>query len=291
MDFRLKVFISVADNNSFSKAAKELSLSQPAVTKHIQMLESIYGVQLFDRGVGFVKLTTRGEFFAKRARYILNGYDMLEFEMNAVSGYHTRSIRIGASTTIAEYILPKMIASYIDNNIGVKFVLSFGTSEELAHNLMDGELDMVFTEHVEMEKELVSTHFIKEEVIIAAKKGTSISEKLSLEQFRRMPLVIQEDSSDLSKFITQQLSYQQLSLSDLNILIRSKGCEGAKSFISNSSIALAILPYSAVKSEIESGKLESVQVEGIKWQRNLMLCYINNDFSPVAEELLKYRYI
>lgn len=82
IDFRLKVFQSVAYNLSFTKASKELYISQPAITKHIQELEQEYKIQLFERMGNKISLTHAGKLFLSHAENILNGYRQLDFEMN-----------------------------------------------------------------------------------------------------------------------------------------------------------------------------------------------------------------
>ena len=87
---------------SFTKAARELFISQPAITKHIQELENIYKVQLFNRIGGIISLTPQGEIFLKHANEILAQYKLLANEMELVTEQFSGELKIGASTTIAQ---------------------------------------------------------------------------------------------------------------------------------------------------------------------------------------------
>ena len=104
-DFRLRVFSSVAKNLSFTKASQELFISQPAITKHIQELETMYQTRLFERMGNKILLTDAGRLLLEHCEKILEDYGRLEYEMNLLRNEHTGELRLGASTTIAQYVL------------------------------------------------------------------------------------------------------------------------------------------------------------------------------------------
>ena len=112
IDFRLKVFCSVARNLSFTKASHELFISQPAISKHIQEIEQEYGVRLFDRNNNRITLTHAGEVLLTHAEEILGRYRQLDFDMHMLSHEHVGELRLGASTTIAQYVLPAYLAPF-----------------------------------------------------------------------------------------------------------------------------------------------------------------------------------
>lgn len=108
-DFRLRVFSSVAKNLSFTKASQELFISQPAITKHIQELETMYQTRLFERMGNKILLTDAGRLLLEHCEKILEDYGRLEYEMNLLRNEHTGELRLGASTTIAQYVLPPLL--------------------------------------------------------------------------------------------------------------------------------------------------------------------------------------
>ena len=110
-DFRLRVFSSVAKNLSFTKASQELFISQPAITKHIQELETMYQTRLFERMGNKILLTDAGRLLLEHCEKILEDYGRLEYEMNLLRNEHTGELRLGASTTIAQYVLPPWLVS------------------------------------------------------------------------------------------------------------------------------------------------------------------------------------
>ena len=112
IDTRLKVFCSVARNLSFTKASRELHISQPAISKHIHELENEYNIALFERLGTRIELTHAGELLLSHAEKIIDNYRSLNFEMNLLSEQHVGELRLGASTTIAQYVLPPFLASF-----------------------------------------------------------------------------------------------------------------------------------------------------------------------------------
>lgn len=99
-DFRLKVFQSVAKNLSFTKASQELFISQPAITKHIQELETCYQARLFDRQGNKISLTEAGKLLLEHSERILDAYKRLEYEMHLLHGDYIGELKLGASTTL-----------------------------------------------------------------------------------------------------------------------------------------------------------------------------------------------
>lgn len=147
-DFRLKVFRSVAKNLSFTKASQELFVSQPAITKHIQELEAAYQTRLFDRQGSRISLTESGNLLLEHCERILEDYKRLEYEMHLLHNEYTGGLKLGASTTIAQYVLPPLLASFIGKFPQVSLSLLNGNSREIEAALQEHRIDLGFVEGV-----------------------------------------------------------------------------------------------------------------------------------------------
>src|SRR5690554_1573438 len=112
MDFRLKVFKTVAEQLSFTRASKLLFVSQPAVTKHINELEKHLGKALFNRHGNTISLTKEGAVCLDYTIRILALYDQLGREFLDLNGSLPSRINLAASTTIAQYILPSLLSKF-----------------------------------------------------------------------------------------------------------------------------------------------------------------------------------
>lgn len=130
MDFRLEVFLAVARNLSFTKASRELHISQPAITKHVQELENQYKVLLFNRQGGRIALTPEGRIFMGHAEYIIEQYKILQCEMNLCRSTVSGELKIGADGVVAKELFDKVIHSFTERfpNIRLSFVMA-GTRE------------------------------------------------------------------------------------------------------------------------------------------------------------------
>ena len=112
MDFRDRVFLAVAEHLSFSKAGTALRISQPAVTRHIRELEAQLEVNLFERKGPRIKLTTAGELVYSHLKPIRALYRELLFDLEQAKGDYKGSLRVGASSTIAQYVIPPVLAAF-----------------------------------------------------------------------------------------------------------------------------------------------------------------------------------
>lgn len=111
-NFRVVVFRAVAEQLSFRKAAEELYLTQPAVSLQIKALEEDLGVQLFDRGGAHITLTDAGRVLLDYARQVNSLLLEAEHGIAALSGEHAGQLALGASTTIAQYVLPRLLGEF-----------------------------------------------------------------------------------------------------------------------------------------------------------------------------------
>ena len=128
MDFRLKVFIAVADNLSFTQASKELHISQPAITKHIQELENTYSTQLFSRQNGKISLTRQGELFLQHAQKIVAACASLQEEMLHNPWEHEGNVEILASNAAIHTLMEPYLQEF--RNKYPLIEISFSTKDQ-----------------------------------------------------------------------------------------------------------------------------------------------------------------
>ena len=108
--------------SALQRLRKSCFISQPAITKHIQELETMYQTRLFERMGNKILLTDAGRLLLEHCEKILEDYGRLEYEMNLLRNEHTGELRLGASTTIAQYVLPPLLARFIEKFPQVSFI-------------------------------------------------------------------------------------------------------------------------------------------------------------------------
>ena len=141
MDFRLRVFVEVAYHLSFTKAARNLSISQPAITKHIQELENMFGVPLFERSAGKISLTRYGEMFLKHANEIVAGYRELMEDMELVSHRIEGVLKLGVEKS-AQRCLLLVLADFTDKFPDVAVELFIGNAAQVEDALGEGRIEL-----------------------------------------------------------------------------------------------------------------------------------------------------
>ena len=130
-NFRLVVFRAVAEQRSFRKAAEDLYLTQPAVSLQIKALEEDIGVQLFDRTGTRIALTKAGELLLACSRQANILFIQAEHEIAALSGDHAGQLALGASTTIAQYVLPRLLGEFAREHPRVRPTMISGNTERI----------------------------------------------------------------------------------------------------------------------------------------------------------------
>lgn len=143
MDFRLKVFLAVANHLSFTKASKELGISQPAVTKHIQELESTYNAELFSRQFGHIVLTSKGMAFRKHAQGIVAAYQILKDEMSLMEYSVAGELRIGVENTLVKKMYNEVLTLFEERFGDVQLSVLVASGRKLELSLVSGEVDLI----------------------------------------------------------------------------------------------------------------------------------------------------
>lgn len=267
MDFRLKVFVEVAKHLNFTRAAKELFISQPAITKHIQELESMYKVPLFERSGGKIALTHQGSIFLKHANEILGDYKVLENEMELLSGHFSGELKIGASTTIAQYLIAPLIAGFIKRFPRVKCTLFTGNSEQVENALETHIIDLGLVEGSKRKQNLKYTHFAKDELVLVTGSKTSSADNIPVAQMKALPLVLREGGSGTLEVIEKTLQEYGIKLQDLNILLQIGCTEGIKRFLASMEGSYAVVSVISVIDELKQNILKVVDIEETEFVR------------------------
>ena len=273
-DFRLKAFYSVAKNLSFTKASQELFVSQPAVTRHVHELESMYQVRLFDRKGNTISLTEAGRVLMEHCERILAEYRKLEYDMHQLNNECAGELRLGASTTISRYVLPPVLARFTERYPKINVSLIDMNSRHIENALQENSIDVGMVEGVFRVPNLRYEPFLCDELApVACCSGKwNVPEELSLEEFVRMPLVLRERGSGTLDAIEMALSEKGLKLSSLNVRMYLGSTESIKSFLRYSD-CMGIVSVFAVDRELRSGEFRVVDVDGFRFKRHF--CFVS----------------
>ena len=272
MDYRDEVFIAVAENLNFSKAAEELFISQPAVTKHIKELESKLETALFERKGNKVYLTKSGKLVYRSLKQIKQQYRDLEYELGRLSEAFNGSLRIGASSTISQYLIPSVIASFHRRYPKIKLDLFNGNSFEMEQKLLDNEIDLALVENEKSNSNIKYMDFLDDEIVVVTGTQSVYAKRknIKLSDIQEIPLVLREKGSGSLQVIQKALAKQNIDLEKLNILIHLGSTEAIKNFLCNFD-GIALISEKSIEKEIKLKSLCKLNVSELNIHRKLRM--------------------
>ena len=273
-DFRLKVFQAVAKNLSFTKASQELFVSQPAITKHIQELEAAYQTRLFDRQGSRISLTDSGKLLLEHCERILEDYKRLEYEMHLLHNEYTGGLKLGASTTIAQYVLPPLLASFIGKFPQVNLSLLNGNSREIEAALQEHRIDLGFVEGVFRLPNIKYTTFLEDELVAVVRTGSRLT-------------VLRERGSGTLDVFERALQQHNIKLSSLQVLMYLGSTESIKLFLEHTD-CLGIVSIRSITRELYSGQLRVVEIKGMPMLRDFSFAQPQGQESGLAQVFMQF---
>ncbi|NEN25713.1 LysR family transcriptional regulator [Cryomorpha ignava] len=265
MDHKLKIFKEVAINKSFTKAAENLFLSQPAISKTIKNLEQQYGKALFVRQGNHIDLTDDGKLFLAYTNKLLDIYSELT---DAFAGDQQKlpgQLKIGASTTIGQYVIPALVAGIQKDNPEFRFQLICGNTEDVQNQLLNGLLDFGIVEGDNHNKRLHYERFVKDElVLVTAATRNGIPNTIQLNDLEALTFVEREHGSGTREVIGNALKKRKVK--PLNIIADLGSTESIKSYLRNSN-HYAFLSIHSINQELAGNKLRVVEVTDFQIER------------------------
>ncbi|HEY0271763.1 MAG TPA: LysR substrate-binding domain-containing protein [Chitinophaga sp.] len=288
-DFRLRVFYTVAKRLSFTKAAEELFISQPAVTKHIHELEQQLGVKVFERIGNRIKLTVAGQLMLRHAETIFTTYRNLEYDINQLKNAQGGLLSIGASTTIAQYFIPPLLARFHQRYPEVNISLINGNTEQIEQALLEKNIQLGIIEGKSKNPLLKYVELAKDEIVLVgnARYTYGQQDKLSAADLKQVPLLMREHGSGTLEVIMDALTQLKLKPSDLNIAMYMGSTESIKSYLAHANCA-AFLPLQAIKRELDGGDFKILTVKNFSLVRKFHFIYLQGQQDKLAQHFIRF---
>lgn len=288
-DFRLKVFCSVAKNLSFTKASQELFVSQPAITKHIQELETLYQTRLFERLGNKITLTTAGKLLLEHSERILDDYKKLEYEMHLLHNQYTGELRLGASTTISQYVLPPLLAQFAEKFPQISLSLLNGNSREIETALQEHRIDMGLVEGIVRQPTLRYTAFLHDELVavVHTKSKLVALDEITLEELQSVPLVLRERGSGTLDVFETALQAHNLKLSSLRVNMYLGSTESIKSYLEYTD-CMGIVSVRSISRELYAGRFKVVDIKDLKMSRDFNIVQGQGQEGGLAQLFIRF---
>ncbi|MDR2223670.1 MAG: LysR family transcriptional regulator [Flavobacteriaceae bacterium] len=288
-DFRLKVFYTVAKRGSFTKAAKELLISQPAVTKHIQEIESTYETKLFVRDGMKIHLTEAGELLYSYAEEIFSIYRNLEFDIHALNAKMDGSLRVGASTTISQYVLPPLLAEFKKKVSNLHLDVVSDNTNTIENLLLNKTIDVGLVEGYSKNPQIKYTDFIKDEIVLVCGSSNPLVKRggIKPEELKQLSFLLRETGSGTLDVVEACLRTLGITLSDLTNEMSFSSTESIKMYLMHSN-SVAFLSIHAILKELRYNELTVLDVDGLDISRTFSLIQRQGQESALIELFIRF---
>lgn len=278
------VFLEVAKQKSFTRASETLFISQPAISKSIQALENDYKAKLFERNGYKIKLTPVGELLYEKLLEVKNIQDQTTFEISLLRDTLQAKgiLKLGASTTVALYILPKILSAFNKKYPLVEINLLNRNSEIVLESLIAHDINIGIIEGPPKNKKAEYFPFITDNVVAVCNSKSYLAKKksYSIKDLPAIPIVLREKGSGTLAALLDNLKTNNIRQIDLNVKVRLGGTEALKNFLLEAD-CLGFLPKISVMKELKNNELTEIHIEGITIQRKFY--FIQRKGEPASE--------
>ena len=258
-DRRLQVFHTVARLLSFTKAAETLHMTQPAVTFQVRQLEEYFNTRLFDRTHNRISLTEAGERVYEYADRIFDLYNDMENSVREMTGEIRGALTIGASTTIAEYMLPSLLGDFGTRYPEVTIHLRVSNSEGIVSMVENNTIDLGVVEAPVGNKNLVVEVCRQDQLVAIVPPNHDLAERESvgIDDLLQFPFICREEGSGTREVINEYLN--QNCNSHLNISMELGSPEAVKGAV-EAGMGVSVVSRATIQKELKLDTLRAINL-------------------------------
>ncbi len=278
----MEIFLNVVASGHLTNVAKEMKLSQSAISMSIKELENILGRPVFDRINKKLILNELGRAFHKEIDSLYKKLSDIEYEFK--NSLNKGMIRVGASTTIVDYLMPPIICSYMDNYSDVKISLKEGNSAEIVNLIKEGKIDIGFIEGIVTDHEVISEKVGVDELVVVTADESMCLEPCYIDSLADKRWVLREEGSGTREVF---LDYIKEKMGALDIFLELGHTESIKSILINHSCFTCISKI-AVQGEIDKGTLHQVKLKNFECKRDFLMVYHRDKYHSGLFEKFSY---
>lgn len=278
LSVKLKTLLAVAEQQNFTKAAEQLSLTQPAVSHHISQLEEEFGVTLFIRGKGGLRLTKEGQIVLQYARRMAALYDRLRQDLKNSEKQITK-LRIGITHTAESNLTAEVLAKCSEQNSGFNITILTDTINNLYMMLENYEIDLAIVEG-EAGSHTLNSLVLDTDLLVcvmSANHPLARRSMITLNQLRKERMILRLPSSATRMLFDSTLRSLNDTLDNYNVTIEVDNIATIKDLV-RKNLGVSVLPKSACVKELRKKKLVALPIENLSMVRETRIVY-GNDFA------------
>lgn len=274
---QMQIFLNVVASGHLTNVAKDMKLSQSAISMSIKELENILGRPVFDRINKKLILNEVGRAFHKEIDPIVKKLSDIEFEFK--NSDNKGMIRVAASTTIVDYLMPSIICSYMSAYPDVKITLKEGNTKEVAQMIQDGSVDIGFVEGFVSASDIIKERIGVDELLIVT-ADPSLVKPCYIDELSHYRWVLREEGSGTREVF---LDYIKEKVDNLNIFFELGHTESIKSILRNRECLTCISKIS-VENELREGTLHQIDVKNFSCKRDFLMLTHKDKYHSVLFE-------
>jgi len=278
---QMEIFLNVVKQGHLTNVAKGMGLSQSAISMSIKELENILGNPLFDRINKKLILNEMGRSFEKEIAPIIKKLNDIEYEFK--NTVNKGIVRVGASTTIVDYLMPPIICSYMSNYPDVKIGLKEGNTQQIVELIKSGEIDVGFIEGIVNDSEIIKEIIGVDELVVVT-TDTTLTKELSIDTLQDRKWVLREEGSGTREVF---LDYIKERVDHINVFLELGHTESIKSLLMNHK-CLTCISKIAVQKDIINSKLFRVPIKDFECKRNFFMIYHKDKYQSELFEKFTY---
>jgi len=284
----LKIFVTVAEHKNFSRAAEELYLSQPSVSLQIRNLENELGTKLIDRSPKHLELTQSGNILYGYAKHILQLRDKAKQEIDQLTNIVTGSLKVGASYTIGEYILPFVLAEFAAQFPNVDIEASIDNTEKITQAVRSNHLDLALVEGEANHSDIDIRPLMEDEIILVVPNSHVLAGLpiVTADHLQDQVWILRESGSGTRAFSDKLIT-------DWRILTKKTYILGSSQAVKQAVIAglgIALVSSWIVRKELIAKELTMIRIQGNRLMRPFYLIKPKNHEMSKAMEVFTEKF-
>lgn len=287
LDNQLLVFVTVAEKKNFSRAGEELNLTQPAISQQIHALEEYYRARLFDRTSKKVELTQAGSILYAYAKKILDLHRKAERAVTDLIELVTGKMVVGASMTVGEYVLPRLLGAFARKFPRVELVMTIGNTAMVFERTLEGSIDIGLVEGPVEHAHLQVAPFLEDEMVLIVPGTHPLAEKISVTaaDLEGETFILREEGSGTR--LAAESAIKQLELTP-NRIIQLGSTEAIKQAV-EAGLGISFLSRWAIRKEVVLSTLKPLRLKDMPIIRKFNIIRNTNRFqSRACEEFTRF---
>jgi len=287
-DVKLSSLLAVVEHNSYTRAAKYLSLTQPAVTQHIKQLERELNIKIFNRVGREIKPTNEGNIVIQYARRSIALYQRMEQSL-LDEQRQIRRLTVGITHTAESNAVAEVLGKYCAENPGTSITIITDSINHLYGMLKNYEVDLAVVEGRVQDASINTLLLDTDSLVFVVSNNSPLAKKsmVTLNEIKAQPLILRRPSSGTRNLFIAHLESNNMSLNDFNVILEVDNIATIKDLIRRD-IGVSILAKSACLDELKKGKITVLPIENLSMIREINILY-HDDFKhiDILQSILK----